>query len=167
MKNNNTIGLVLLGVAILVWFGVVRAQVASFSELSKDLTAKNAELKSYETRVADVKKIIDAGATAQDRLRAYYLAMPKLSQVPEVMVMMEGLAAASGVTFSSANLGSPTGSEVPASVTFSGSIDSVANFLDVVNRNVRTIRVKSQTLAAESNGSVTVSMQLGFVYQGE
>lgn len=167
MKSNHNLGLLLLLVSILAWFGLVRAQVNSFSKLTKDVKAKSLELKSYETRVSDVNKIKEAGAVAQERLRSYFLAMPKLSQIPETLVMLEQLGSSSGVSFTSASLGTPANSEVPATVSFTGSLDSVTNFLEASLNNVRTISIKNQTLTAEANGNLTVSMQLGFIYQGE
>jgi len=161
---------------------VIRPQMTTFGTRSLAVKVKKTELDSYNQRLSDLKVIKDQGDTVQKTLQAMYLAMPKAAQIPEVLVMMENIGNNSGVVFNSVTLGTPTAAtaeaqaqivdtsgtvaEVPVAVSFTGNLDSVNKFLDAIRNNIRTATVKNQSLTADANGNLTVTMQLGLVYQG-
>lgn len=159
-------GFVLLLLAVLGWFAVVRGQINQFSDQTATLKIKNTELESYQQRVADIERIKKEGDVVQRTLTAFYLALPRLSQVPEVLVIMESLGGTSGVVFSALNVGAPSAAEVPVGLTFSGTQNTVNTFLDALDKNVRTATVKNQSLTADKAGNLSVTMQLGLLYQG-
>ncbi len=160
-------GFILLFVAVFGWIFIVRPQINLFGQRSLESKAKEVEALSYEQRVEDIGSIREKGDTFQRILTAQFLAMPQSSQIPEVLVMIESLAASSGVALGSAAIGSPSENEVPASISFSGNLSSVTSFLNALNANIRTVIVKDQTLTADpASGVLTVTMQLGLVYQG-
>ncbi len=167
MLNKSNRGFLLLLVAVIGWFFIVRPQINVFAERSLDAKVKQEELFSYEQRVDDLTFIRDKGETIQSVLRAQYLAMPKTSQIPEVLVMIEALASSSGVTLGSATVGEPGASEVPVTVAFSGNLGTITSFLNAMHNNIRTVVVKDQSMIADNNGTLTVTMQLGLVFQGE
>lgn len=167
MKKFKHMGLVLLFVAVLAWFGVIRPQISAFSENSLQAKARSTEVASHQKRLDDLKQIKEQGDAVKNTLDALYLAMPRESQIPEVLVMMESIGANTGVVFTSFNVGSPTGDEVPVSVSFSGSLSSLAAFIDGLSKNVRTAEIKSQSMSADPNGNLTITMQIGLIYQGE
>lgn len=170
LKRHSRIGIILLLAAIIGWFAVVKPQIAVFSERALAVQVKNKEVKSYNQRLNDIKVIKDQGEAVQKTLRSMYLAMPKQSQIPEVLVMIESIGNASGVTFSAVTVGTPTAgsgvSEVPVSISYNGNLGAVNQFLTAVQNNIRTAVIKNQTLAADKAGNLAVSMQLGLVYQG-
>jgi Tfp pilus assembly protein PilO len=92
--------------------------------------------------------------------------MPRLSQVPETLVMMESLGGTTGVVFSALNVGAPTAAEVPVTLTFTGTQNTVNTFLDAIDKNVRTVSVKNQSVTADKAGNLSVSLQLGLLFQG-
>jgi Tfp pilus assembly protein PilO len=167
MKRFKYMGLVLLFIAVLAWFAVIRPQIASFSENSLQARARSTEVASYQKRLDDLKQIKQQGSAVQSTLNALYLAMPRESQIPEVLVMMESIGANTGVTFTAFNVGSPTGDEVPVSVSFGGSLSSLSSFINGLSQNVRTAQIKSQSLSADENGNLSITMQIGLIYQGE
>lgn len=167
MKKFKYMGLVLLFVAILAWFAVIRPQIAAFSENSLQSRARSVEVSSHQRRIDDLKLIKQQGDVVQSTLDALYLAMPRESQVPEVLVMMESIGANTGVTFTSFNVGSPTEDEVPVSVSFTGSLSSLSSFINGLSQNVRTANIKSQSMSADPSGNLSVTMQIGLIYQGE
>lgn len=164
--NRSNRGVLLLLVAILGWFFVVRPQIDLFGERSLDAKAKFEELESYDQRVRDIDFIREKGADFQRVLTAQYLAMPQTAQIPEVLVMIESLAASSGVSLGSATVGSPDSNEVPVSISFTGNLGSVTSFLNTLHSNIRTVLIKDQSMTADASGTLTVTMQLGLVYQG-
>lgn len=183
MNTHSRVGILLLIVAIIGWFAIVRPQVTKFSDQTLTAKARAVELKSYDQRLADLKVIKEQGDAVQKTLRAMFLAMPSASQVPEVLIMIETIGANSGVVFSGVTLGTPSGAnadvaaaldpnvtattaEVPVTVSFSGNLDSVNKFFVALNQNVRTARVKSQTINSDKAGAMNVTMLLGLVYQG-
>lgn len=166
MKKQSRLGLILLGLAIIGWFAVARGQIAVFSERSLQAKVLSEEVDSYEKRIEDVGVIKEQGEAVQSTLKAMFLAMPKTSQIPEALVMIESLAGSAGVVLSTATVGTPVDSELPVTIAFGGDINAVTKFLDAINNNVRTARVKNQTISSDGNGNLTVSLQLGFVYQG-
>ncbi len=161
------LGLLLLVVAIIGWFSVVRGQLKVFSDNVLQVKVKETESTAYTTRLDHVKTIKSAGSTTQNKLTAYFLAMPRLSQVPEVLVMIESIGTSSGIVFNSVSVGTPDGSQVPVSVSFTGSVATTSNFLDAVYNNVRTAIVKSQTITSDRSGNLTYNIQLGLIYQGQ
>lgn len=164
--NRSNRGMLLLLIAVLGWFFVVRPQINLFGERSLDAKAKQDEVVSYEQRIKDIDFIREKGADFQKVLTAQYLAMPKEAQIPEVLVMIESLAASSGVALGSATVGNPDSSEVPVAISFTGSLSSVSSFLNTLNANIRTVLIKDQSMSADVSGNLTVTMQLGLVYQG-
>lgn len=180
MNNNHSrLGILLLLIAVFGWFALLRGQITVFGERSLEAKARSVEVDSYTKRLADLQSIRDQGDAVARTLRSMYLAMPKQSQVPEVLVMIETIGANSGVVFSGVTVGTPTPTtdssgqvsatqiaEVPVAITFTGTLESVTKFLDAVTTNIRTASVTSQTIAADKTGSMTVTMQLGLVYQG-
>lgn len=167
MKNMKHIGLVLIIISALGWFGVVRPQIKKFSENSLLAEARSDEVESYQTRLDHLKQIKEQGEAVTSTLDALYLAMPKEGQIPEALVMMESIGANTGVIFSSFSVGAPASGEVPVSIAFSGNLASVNSFLDGLNRNVRTAMVKSQSMSSDTSGNLSISMQIGLIYQGE
>jgi len=166
MRGGGRTGFLLVLIAILGWFGVVRGQISSFGEQSAALKKTDIELKSYQTRVRHIDAIRTKGDVVKRTLTAFYLAMPRMSQVPETLVMMESLGGTTGIVFSAMNIGTPTAAEVPVAITFSGTQTNVNTFLDALNKNVRTVTVKNQSLTADKAGNLAVSLQLGMLYQG-
>lgn len=167
MKMMANRGVLLLLVALIGWFFIVRPQIGVFGTRSLEAKAKQEEVYSYAQRIEDLTFIRDKGDTIQRVLTAQYLAMPRSSQIPEVLVMIESLAASSGVVLGSATVGEPSASEVPVSITFTGNLGTVASFLNALNNNIRTVVIKDQALVADKSGTLSVTMQLGLIYQGE
>lgn len=175
MNIRSHLGILLLLVAILGWIAVVRPQIASFSDKSLKVKAADTELTSYNQRLSDLKSIKDQGTSVANLLKNMYLAMPRSSQIPEVLVMIENIGSSSGVVMSGVSLGSSSANgtvssaataEVPVSVSFTGTLDSVTKFLNAIRNNIRTASVVSQTITADKSGTLSVTMQLGLVYQG-
>jgi len=166
MAKQSRLGLILLAVAILGWFAVLQPQVRVFSDRATQAKALSVEVNSYNQRLSDINDIKSKGDTIASTLKAMYLAMPKSTQIPETLVMIESIASNSGVVLSSASIGTPSGSVVPVTLGFSGSLTSVSKFLDAIYANIRTGVVKSQAIGSDGNGNLTVSMNIGLVYQG-
>lgn len=169
-------GILLLLVAIIGWFAVVRPQISTFSDRSLQVKVASTELDSYNQRLADLQTIRSQGSSVTNLIKNMYLAMPRSSQIPEVLVMIENIGGNSGVVMNGVSLGtsSPTSgtvsstatAEVPVSISFTGSLDSVTKFLNAIRDNIRTATVKSQTISADKSGALSVTMQIGLVYQG-
>lgn len=166
MKPQKNIGLLLLLLAVFTWIFLIRGQLKVFGNRALVAKQRSIELSSLDLRIKDLDKIKSSGDTVQSIIRAYNLAMPKLEQIPESLVMIESLGSTAGVVFGAVNVGAPTGGEVPVAVTFSGNLERVSAFLDAVKNNIRSSVITTQTLTAEKNGNLTVAMQLGLVYQG-
>ncbi|HSX42145.1 MAG TPA: type 4a pilus biogenesis protein PilO [Candidatus Saccharimonadales bacterium] len=166
MKKKRHLGLILLLAAIVGWFGLINGQVKAFSANTLDAKVANLEVASYNQRLSDLDAIRAQGSGVTATLTALFLAMPKAAQVPEVLVMVEGLGSSSGVTFNEVNVGTPDGSQVPVHLSFTGSQAAVSAFLSAVNKNIRTAVVKSQSVATDQSGNLNVTIQLGLVYQG-
>lgn len=166
MPKKSRLGLILLAVAVLGWFVVVRGQAAVFADRALQAKVLSVEVNSYDQRLKDIADINKEGSAVQDTLKSMYLAMPRTSQVPEALVMIESLAGSSGVALSSATIGSPADSQLPVTLGFGGDANSISKFLDAVNSNVRTGIIKSQSISADGSGTLSVTIQMGLVYQG-
>lgn len=166
MNKKPKLGLILFVVAVVAWFGLVRGQMGELSDNLLQAKVKNVELNSYNQRLTDVEFAKQQGEAIQSTLRALYLALPKTSQIPEALVMIESLGTSTGISFTTASLGTPTDSEIPVVISFTGSLDAINRFHEALYNNVRTAVVKSQSVATDDAGNLTVRLQLGLVYQG-
>lgn len=176
MKTNirSYLGLLLLLVAIVGWFAVVSPQISTYSSNSLALKSKQAELDSYNKRIQSLDSIRSQGTTITHVLQNLYLAMPKQSQIPDVLAMIDSIGGASGVVMSGVSLGTVSASasssasisEVPVSVSFTGNLDSLNRFLIALRNNIRTVDIQNQNVTADASGNLSVTMQLGLVYQG-
>ena len=167
MKSMKKMGLLLLFVAVLGWFAVIRPQISAFSEKALDVKVKAVEVNSHKNRIDSLKTIKGQGDAVTKTLEALFLAMPRSSQIPEVLVMIDGLSARSGVVLDAASVGTPSGGQVPVSMSFTGDLGSVTKFLDSLYENVRTAIVKNQAVTSDDSGRLTVNLQIGLVYQGD
>ncbi len=166
MKKQSRIGLILLFVAILGWFAVLKPQIKTFSSNALKVRALNEEVISYQQRLKDITYIKDKGDVITESLRLMYLALPKSSQIPETLVMIESIASNSGVVLSSATVGTPSDSQVPLTISFGGNSTTVTKFLDALHTNIRTAIIKNQSVSSDGSGNLNVSISLGLVYQG-
>ena len=160
------LGLLLLLLSILALFFVTKPQIATFSENTLEAKKVSVELTSYQNRVKQLDDIKQQGPAITALLDRYYLAMPKTAQIPESLVMMESMIGQSGVSLNSFAVGVPTASEVPVSLSFSGSLTNVKDMLNVLYKNIRTVNIHNQTMTADPAGNVVISLQLGLAYQG-
>jgi len=161
------VGLFLLLFGILGLFVVVKPQIATFSEKAKETKSLKIEAESYDARLQQIDSIKAQGPAIQETLSRLYFAMPKEAQIPETLVMVESLISSSGASIGSLSIGTPSGTEVPVNVSFSGSLQSINDLLDAFYKNIRTVNVHSQSISSDPSGNVTVSLQAGLVYQGE
>ncbi|OGD63936.1 hypothetical protein A3A71_01895 [Candidatus Berkelbacteria bacterium RIFCSPLOWO2_01_FULL_50_28] len=166
MNNKRRYGIFLLLLAVAGWFIGVRPQMDQFKERSLSYKVVREEHQSYVQRLSDIEKIKSSGAAMEKSLEAFYLAFPSSSQIPEVLVMIESLAARSGIVLNSSVIGSADGNQVPVSLAFSGNLKTMKKFLTAIYNNVRTASVKSQTVTSDASGNLNVSLQLGLLYYG-
>lgn len=167
MKKIKSLGILLLFIAILGWFAVIRPQISAFSEKALEVKIKSVEVSSYQQRIDDLNTIKTQGDSVTSTLEALFLAMPKSSQIPEVLVMIDALGSRSGVVLDAATIGTPSSGEVPVALSFTGSLGSVTSFLNAINENVRTAIIKNQSITSDDSGNMTVNIQIGLVYQGD
>lgn len=166
MKKQSRLGLILLFVAFIGWFAVLKPQIKTFSSNALKVRALSEEVVSYQQRLKDISDIKGKGEIITENLRLMYLALPKSSQIPETLVMIESIAGNSGVVLSSATIGTPSDSQVPVTISFGGNSTTVTKFLDALYANVRTAVVKNQSVSSDGSGNLNVSISLGLVYQG-
>ena len=166
MNKRSRFGLILLAAAVLGYFVVLKPQIGLFADRALRVKALDTEVVSYQQRLKDIADIKDKGAVITATLKAMYLAMPKSSQIPETLVMIESIASTAGVVLSSATIGTPSDSQVPVTLGFSGNATAVSKFLDAVYTNVRTATVKNQSISSDGSGNLNVTVGLGLVYQG-
>lgn len=166
MVKQSRLGLLLLLVAVIGWFAVLKPQISVFSTRATQVKVLNVEFKSYQQRLTDIGDIKSKGDVVTNNLKAMFLALPKSSQIPETLVMIESMASNSGVVLSSATVGTPVDSQVPVAIGFSGNLTAVSKFLDAIYANVRTATVKNQSISSDGNGNLTVAISIGLYYQG-
>lgn len=165
MGKGTHLGLLLMLLAIIGFFFLLRPQIKRFGQLALDAKAKAVVEKSYKNRIEQLD-IIKGQSSIQTVLNNRFVALPRDSQIPEVLVMIENLGSSSGVSFTNATVGKPTANEVPVSLGFSGSLSTVTSFEDNLFNNIRTISVKNQSITADAAGNLNVTMQLGLIFQG-
>lgn len=166
MKKHSRIGLILLFAAIIGYLAVLKPAINTFSERALKVKALSTEVVSYQQRLKDVTDIKDKGEAITNSLKLMYLALPKSSQIPETLVMIESIASNSGVVLSSATIGTPSDSQVPVTLGFGGNSTTVSKFLDALYANIRTATIKSQSISSDGSGNLNVSIGLGLAYQG-
>ena len=175
MKKSSNIGILLIILAIVGFVVVIIPQGKTFGSRELAVKSTTTELNSYNQRISDLSTLKSQGSSFQGIINSLYQAMPSSSQIPETLVTIEDLGNNNGVTFTGVDVDSSSNSttaavsgaaSVPVTVSFTGNLSNVQAFLDALYNNIRTINVVSQTVSSDNSGNLTVTMELGLVYQG-
>ena len=173
IKQFSSLGLLFILLTALGFFFVVVPQINDYTANVLTDKATTARANSYDTRIKDLDSILASGTSFQNTIDKLQLALPKGSQVPETLVMVQSLGTSSGITFTGLNVGATSStvntgglSEMPVTVSFTGSTSNLQSFLNALKSNIRTVNVDSQRVSVQPSGALNVTMSLGLVYQG-
>ncbi len=160
------IGIVIIA---LVTVFLVRPNFIKIRSQSAELKAINRQI----TQATDNKKVLEGLqqqlGSVQQQINDLKLAMPAAQQIPEVMVMMEAIAAKSGIKITGIEVqpNSSEANEVGVTLSGEGTYPGLFTFTSVLERNVRPIQIRSLSIGRSGKGeTITASVSLGVIYQG-
>ena len=122
------------------------------------------EIQEISNRINGLNREIESRRQEIDKLDQL---LPKDKKVPELLSNMESIVSASGMTLSEINLSDVAGvgsaRKINATLKLSGSFTSFANFLDLLEKNLRLIDVSTLDVAAQlSEGTKTINYDVRF-----
>lgn len=147
------LAVVLAGLAVwLVMTPALKAIGDTQAEISK-LTTETTDL---QQQVTTLKNFAKQGNALTQQLAILAIAAPTKGKIPELLMMIQTMAARSGLALVNAT---PvvSGSNTRTDITLRGDYPGLVNFLDILNRNIRPGAVKSFSFIGQ--GSDTAQNQ--------
>lgn len=122
------------------------------------------EAEAQVERLTKLKSGIESTRGAAAELN---LAFPRDSQLPEVLVQLEVIAAESQMKINSLSVDTaPKPGGVPISISTSGTFEQLQSFLALIESSRRPIIVQSISLSGGAEGNLTTTFTLEMLYQG-
>lgn len=158
--------LVLLAIILIIW--VLRPMLNTFKSSALNTAIKKQQLKDLNGRIEDLNALKGEFRQASRDIEIVSQALPSGPNIPEVISMLEGIAAKSGVSL--ANMQpeeTQGGAEVIFQVTFSGSFEQMNNFFSNLEKNIRPLNIKTLTVsgsAQDNSSSLSATAKIAAPY---
>lgn len=107
------IGVAVVGLAVALWFGVVKPKRAEIAKLDTEIETLNEKVASAESLATEAEEAKEAYATNYHRLVVLGKAVPGEADSSSLLVETDGLAARAGIDFRSLKLSQATAASEP------------------------------------------------------
>lgn len=156
-------------ISVLVLLFITKPLLQDIREKNITYQAKTQDVKKMNETIGELERLKGVLAGATEQIKRLKLAMPASQQLPEAIVMIEALAKESAFHIESFGVSeAASGNEVGASMSGYGTYSSLYNFTEMLENNIRPLKIKSMSISrGKGNGSiVNVSVGLGLLFQG-
>ncbi len=164
-KNSSTpmiIGLLLYVASFGCLYAFWHWQLPAYMQVKTDEVQKIAEKTVKQTAVTQLDTAANQLDGKKKDLSTLDIAVPSASDgIPIMLLQMQGLADRAGVTMANfAPSLQTSGKSVPVSVSVTGPLSSIRNYIDALYLNLRLITTTSINWSSqENNGAITVQLQ--------
>lgn len=171
IKSEGITVLICLAVIVLVGFLLEKPQLLSLKEKNAQILARQQEISASQQKLSDLRTAASQLKAAEKELELLNLALPSDVGIPEVLVSVEAMVSRAGLTVNSitpASEGEKTTGEVPVSVSASGSFAQLVSFTQILEKNLRPVKIKSIAIAAstaEGQTGVSATYNITLLYQ--
>jgi Tfp pilus assembly protein PilO len=170
----NPIGLILAAIACVLFWVYTLPSYNNYNLIKFAVAEREALLNKRGEQLSVIKTAISqTQVNSEDILKSYQL-VPSKKQAPELIVTLNDIATKTGVIISNFNFGdigeipgNSLYSRLSISISMFGSFDSLLNFLNAVETNLRIIDIISLNIGGNesSGGENTLNITLsGYTY---
>lgn len=159
--------LILLIGAIFVYSTLLKPAYDEVNQLRGDLASKSEVLEDQKKVVAKVKELLSQTQTLESAKKAVSLVLPNREEYPTLINQLSSLARTDGLTLESINLSkstfgrtisqsadkTPVVSVLQASLSVKGPYQSLKNFIQKLETNIRVMDLKKITVIPGAEGS--------------
>lgn len=153
--------LCLIIIAAVAYF-VINPFVSELKEVNIKLSAKNNQIEETQEKITALQGLQTQFNAQKNLASKMEVAAPVDAEMPEILVMIQNMAVASGLRVSAIQ---PTQTSVktmePVTVSLQGNYNSFTSFLTKLENNVRPMNIKTINLAlAQKEGSSEINSTL-------
>lgn len=170
-KNETNIILLLVVIIVAVAYYFLLPRFARIKQLNLDVAVKDKEATALDEKVTALRDLQTKFKAKPDLVNQLKIALPKDSNVEEIIYMVSTLGTNSGViieniqpTGGNAEVGTTTAN---ISVTVSGDYNAITKFSNGLSNNLRPVKQFSTTLVAqdaeEDPSRISATFDLGFI----
>jgi len=145
-----------------VAYYVINPFVSELKEVNIKLSAKNNQINQTQEKIIALQGLQTQFNAQKNLVSKMVVAAPVDAEMPEILVMIQNMAVASGLRVSAIQ---PTQTSVktmvPVTVSLQGNYNSFTSFLTKLENNVRPMNIKTINLAlAQKEGSSEINSTL-------
>jgi len=155
--------LALVGTIALYFFGFSKG-IDSVTQASQERAGNQAKIETLKKKISDLKSLQQQFAQAQDQVNALSVAMPAEKQMAEVVAMMETMAARAGIILENVQPAQSVPEGLPVAVSVRGSFAGILNFTELMEKNVRPIKIGPLSIAS-GEGILSTTFNVIILYQ--
>lgn len=169
-RNILLIGILAIVVIVVGYYFLLLSPLRSqYAERQQERSSKQVQLSQLQKSVSQLQQVKKNSPTIQRELLELQKRLPNQPEIPTLVVQIQGIARASGVTQLSIQPGTPEPppgggdfSRIPITMTFQGTYEQMQNFLLRARNLARLITINQVTYQPASGAtSGTTSVQPG------
>ncbi|PIP21920.1 MAG: hypothetical protein COX39_00300 [Candidatus Nealsonbacteria bacterium CG23_combo_of_CG06-09_8_20_14_all_40_13] len=175
MKNESILILICLALIILVGWLFDKPRLAALKSQNTDIVAKQQEVTDTQKKIDDLKTVAGQMKAADAQIQLLNLAYPSDAGIPEILVSVEAMVGRAGLTVvsiapsagESSSGGTAESGQVPVNIIASGSFSNLLSFTQILEKNLRPIKIKSISISAQAadSASSSASFSIALLYQ--
>lgn len=154
MKKSGTVTiLICLAIIFLGGYFLTKPLIGKLKEKNIQIDAKEKDISAMQSKISDLQTASSQMKTGSKELELLNLAWPPDEGLPEVLVSVEAMAGRAGLSVQAISPASGQQSntgEVPVTVTVSGNFSNIITFSQILEKNLRPIKIKSIAIAAST-----------------
>lgn len=141
----------LLIVVIIIGLGylVIQPLITTLKDLNTKIAARSEQITQMESKISNLKYLKGEFAKATADLDLLNIAIPKDSQMPEILMQLAQIAGKSGVQITSINPKSGEGENL--SINTQGDFASISSFIENLEKNLRPITIRAISFTSSKN----------------
>ncbi len=171
-RDRNILLIGILAIVVIVagyYFLLLSPLRSQYAERQQERSSKQVQLSQLQKSVSQLQQVKKDSPTIQRELLELQKRLPNQPEIPTLVVQIQGIARASGVTQLSIQPGTPEPppgggdfSRIPITMTFQGTYEQMQNFLLRARNLARLITINQVTYQPASGAtSGTTSVQPG------
>jgi Tfp pilus assembly protein PilO len=139
--------LAMVGTVVLYLFGF-RIILDNVRVASQERASNEAKIAGLQQKISDLRSLAQQFIEQRQQVDVLSVAMPADRQIAEVVSMFETMTARAGLTLDNIQPATPTEEGLPVTVSVRGSFAGVLTFAELMEKNVRPIRIGPINMSA-------------------
>lgn len=173
-EHSSLLPLLAVIVAIGLGYLVINPKIAELRSLNNQISAKNLDITAMQEKINNLTILKQKFSESPGDVELLNLAVPKDSQIPEIIEEVTAMAGKSGLEVNAINpvVQQTSSGETEVSISVNGDYISFVNFSENLEKNIRPVTFKSVNIASQVQASGSIKLNatitLGFLtYQNK